>query len=383
MIEVCYIVDALYAGGAERYVALLAGALDRGRFAPSVLMKKSAAMETWRREMQARGIPVTEIDMNLPFRPLDAFTVFAALGRLRPDIVHVNIPGPYDGQMGLAAPLARFAGASGVVVTEHLPMVERLAKRAFVKGIAYRWVDRLLTVCRANVPYLIERQKVPAGKIEVVHNALPAGFGRAKDVDRGSAREHYGLMPGCAGIAFVGALSERKGLPVLLRALQLLETKGWRLLVAGDGEERGRYEQAALDMGLGERVRFLGNVPEREVERLLGAVDMLVLPSYMEAMPYVILEAMACALPVVASAIYGITETAVDGETGILVPAGDSERLSGALRALLADDALRRRMGENARKRFEKYFTLDRQIDRIQAVYLQLAGIDTRREWKR
>jgi len=383
MIEVCYIVDALYAGGAERYVALLAGALDRGRFAPSVLMKKGAAMETWRREMLARGIPVTEIDMNLPFRPPDAFTVFAALERLRPDIVHVNIPGPYDGQMGLAAPLARFAGASGVVVTEHLPMVERLAKRAFVKGIAYRWVDRVLTVCRANVPYLIERQKVPAAKIEVIHNALPAGFGRGKDFDRGSARENYGLMPGCAGIAFVGALSERKGLPVLLRALQLLETKGWRLLVAGDGEERGRYERAASDMGLGERVRFLGNVPEREVERLLRAADVLVLPSYMEAMPYVILEAMACALPVVASGIYGITEMTVDGETGILVPAGDSERLSGALRALLADDALRRRMGENARKRFEKYFTLDRQIDKIQSVYLQLAGLDTRREWKR
>jgi len=285
--------------------------------------------------------------------------------------------------MGLAAPLARFAGASGVVVTEHLPMVERLAKRAFVKGIAYRWVDRVLTVCRANVPYLIERQKVPAAKIEVIHNALPAGFGRGKDFDRGSARENYGLMPGCAGIAFVGALSERKGLPVLLRALQLLETKGWRLLVAGDGEERGRYERAASDMGLGERVRFLGNVPEREVERLLRAADVLVLPSYMEAMPYVILEAMACALPVVASGIYGITEMTVDGETGILVPAGDSERLSGALRALLADDALRRRMGENARKRFEKYFTLDRQIDKIQSVYLQLAGLDTRREWKR
>ncbi len=376
MIRVCYIVDAPYAGGAERYVALLAGALDRNHFDPSVLLKKGQGIEAWGSGLREGGIFVTEIDMDLPFRPWDAFAVLAELRRLRPDVVHVNLPGPYDGQMGIAAPLARLAGAARVVVTEHLPMVERSAKRAFVKEIAYHWVDRVLTVCRANVPFLVGRQKVPVSKIEVIHNALPGSFGRGGDFDRNTARERYGLPPAAAGIAFVGSLIERKGLPVLLRALSLMDWMDWRLLVAGDGEERGRYQRLALDLGIGDRTRFLGNLPEAEVEAVLRAADVLALPSFVEAMPYVILEAMACGLPVVASNIYGINEMAVDGETGCLVPPGDAGRLCAGLRDLLTDAQLRRRLGENARNRFERLFTLDRQINKVQSVYFRLLGID-------
>lgn len=376
MIRVCYIVDAPYAGGAERYVALLANALDRNHFDPSVLLKKGRGIEAWGRGLRGGGIPVTEIEMNLPFRPWDAYVILTELRRLRPDVVHVNIPGPYDGQMGLAAPLARLAGAARVVVTEHLPMAERLAKRAFVKEIAYHWVDRVLTVCRANVSYLVELQKVPASKIEVIHNALPRDFGRGGEFDRNTVREKYGLATDTGGIAFVGSLIERKGLPVLFQALSLMDGLDWRLLVAGDGEERDRYRRLALDLGIGDRARFLGNLPEVEVEAVLRAADVLALPSFMEAMPYVILEAMACGLPVVASNIYGINEMAVDGETACLVPPGDAERLCAGLRDLLTDARLRRRLGENARSRFEKLFTLDRQIGKVQSVYFRLLGID-------
>jgi glycosyltransferase involved in cell wall biosynthesis len=376
MIKVCYIVDAPYAGGAERYVALLAGALDKDLFAPSVLIKRGDGLTAWQQDLARRSIPVTAIDMNLPFRPLDALPIFMALRRLGPDIVHINSPGPYDGQMGLAAPLARFAGAARVVVTEHLPMVEWLAKRAFVKAFAYQWVDKVLTVCDANVPYLIDRQKVAAAKIEVIHNALPRDFGRRGDSDRAGVRARYGLPPASAVIAFVGSLIERKGLPVLFEALQPLINLDWYLLVVGDGEERSRYERLAADMKIGERVRFLGMVRPEEVEAMICAVDILTLPSFMEAMPYVILEAMACGLPVIASDIYGIGEMAVDGETAVLVPAGDAARLSGVLQDLIGDAQFRRRLGGNARLRFEKYFTLDRHVDRTQAMYRTLLGFD-------
>jgi glycosyltransferase involved in cell wall biosynthesis len=379
MIKVCYIIDAPYAGGAERYIALLAGALDKYRFAPSVLIKRQAGMVEWRMEMERRGIPATVIDMNLPFRPQDAFALFGELRHLGPDIVHVNSPGPYDGQMGLAAPVARFAGASRVVVTEHLPMVERSAKRAIIKEFAYRWVDKVLTVCHANVPYLIDRQKVPAAKIEVIHNALQEDFGQRSDVDSNSMRERYGLPPECVAIAFVGSLIERKGFPVLLDALQPLDNVHWRLLVAGDGAERGRYERLTKDMGMEDRVQFLGMLAEQEVEAMMRSVDLLALPSFMEAMPYVILEAMACGLPVIASNIYGIDEMVVDSETAVLIPPGDAARLSGGLRELIGDTNLRRHLGGNARNRFEQLFTLDRQIDKIQSIYLELLGMDTRK----
>ncbi|MFH1755243.1 MAG: glycosyltransferase family 4 protein, partial [Candidatus Latescibacterota bacterium] len=265
--------------------------------------------------------------------------------------------------------------AARVVVTEHLPMVERLAKRAFVKEFAYRWVDRVLTVCRANVPYLTERQRVARAKIDVIHNALPRDFGRRSAGSRSRIREQYQLPAESPVIMFLGSLIERKGLPVLLEALQQLGSMDWRLVVVGEGEERGRYEHLGKDMGIGDRIRFLGYLGEREVEALLCTADVLALPSFMEAMPYVILEAMACGLPVIASDIYGIPEMAVDGETAVLVPPGDAARLSGGLHELLSDAPLRGRLGRAARTRFETYFTLDRQVEQIQSIYFELLGI--------
>ncbi len=375
MFRVCYTVDAPYAGGAERYISLICGALDKKLFEPFVLVKRGADLTAWRSGMERIGAEVVEAEMDLPFRPAHAPGIFNALRRIAPDIVHINMPGPYDGQMGLLVPMARFAGATGVVTTEHLPMVERTWKRAFIKSFSYRWIDRVLTVCDANVPYLVRRQGVPPAKISVVHNALPGDFGAGRVSVREKTREHLNLRDDSTALAMVGSLIERKGFPVLLEALVLLEDLSWQLIVVGEGEERARYERLAVERGVGDRVRFMGEKPADEVEALLCAVDLLVLPSFMEAMPYVILEAMACCLPIVASRIYGIPEMALDGETACLVPPGDVDRLSVCLREMITNPSLRGELGDSARKRFERYFTIDKQIEAVQKVYLELLGV--------
>jgi glycosyltransferase involved in cell wall biosynthesis len=365
-------VDAPYAGGAEVYVGLLATHLPRDRFEARVVVKAEARLEDWVGELRRSGVPVYEVPMDLPYAPHHAPKIWRVLARLRPHVAHVNLPGPYDGQMALLVPLARLAGASRVVVTEHLPMVERLWKRAALKSLAYRWLDWAFTVCRANLPYLVERQGVPADRVSAVPNGLPRAFGTRYRGERERVRSELALKPEETAVVVVGSLIPRKGQDTLLRAMAKLERSDWRLFVVGEGSERVRYEALARSLGLTHRVRFLGQKSREKVEELLAGMDLLVIPSSMEAMPYVLLEGMAAGLPVVASAIFGIPEVVVPGETGWLFPKGDENALASQLREALDAPERRRAMGEAARRRFEKYFTLERQVEVIACHYERL-----------
>jgi glycosyltransferase involved in cell wall biosynthesis len=369
---VCFAVDAPYAGGAERYVSLLASGIDRGVFEPLVLAGTGAGLDAWCERVAGCRVEVVRVPMEMPFHPEHAVSVLSALLAMAPHVVHVNMPGPYSGQMGLLAPLSRIAGSARVVVTEHLPRVERLWKRALVKNVSYAWVDRVLTVCRSNLPFLVDRQRVAEHKIGVVYNGIRATYGSRREKRRESARRELGLDELTTGIVFVGSLIERKGVGVLLDALSGLDPDGWRLFVIGTGDEQTAYEGAVTRMALENSVRFLGGVSEDQVEQVLCASDLLVLPSFMEGMPYVILEAMACSLPVVATRIDGIPEAAPDGEAALLVPPGDAQALRSAIGRLVGDGVLRKTLGENGRRRFEQMFTLDRHIEQMESVYIDL-----------
>jgi glycosyltransferase involved in cell wall biosynthesis len=373
-IRICFTVDAAYAGGAERYVYLLATSIDREAFEPIVLAKTNPKLDEWCGRVEYAGIPVMRTPMDVKNRPRDVVGIWDALRTASPRIVHVNMPGPYDGQMGLMAPLARAAGTAGVVVTEHLPRVERLWKRALVKSAAYAFVDRVLTVCRSNVPYLVGCQGAPEHKTEAVYNGIPENYGLRAAEWRDKMRALLGLRGSEAGIVFVGSLVERKGLGVLLGALGGLRGSPWRLFVVGGGEGRAGYEDLSRSLGLEDRVAFLGEIPEAEVEKVLAGSDVLALPSFMEGLPYVVLEAMACSVPVVASRVDGVPEAAPDGEAGLLVPAGDSLALGDALARLVGDAALRASLGAGGRERFERLFTLERHIAKMESMYAGLAG---------
>jgi glycosyltransferase involved in cell wall biosynthesis len=365
-------VDASYAGGAERYVSMLAGGLDRSVFEPMILARRGTGLDRWCEELSDHGVTVVRVPMDMPFRPHHAVPVYRSLQSLLPHILHINVPGPYDGQMGLLAPLARMAGCPRVIVTEHLPRVERLWKRAVVKRIAYNWVDGVLTVCRSNVRYLIERQRVAADKIDVVYNGIPSAYGSRRNERRTDLRDLLGLQEDTVGIVYVGSLIERKGIGMLLEALSRIEKNRVRLFVIGTGDDRAAYEDTARRLGLHDRVSFRGDVTAGEVEDTLCAADLLVAPSFMEGMPYVILEAMACSLPVVASRVDGIPEAAPDGEVGMLVPVGDTETLREAIERVIGDAHLRHILGQKGRKRFKELFTLERHIARMQLHYLKV-----------
>lgn len=159
-------------------------------------------------------------------------------------------------------------------------------------------------------------------------------------------------------ILFVGRLSVHKDLPTLLRALKRLRadlTLAARLTIIGDGPERAALEQLTRQLGLDGRVNFRGWMDRRHLREAYQKADVLVLPSLDEGMPNVVLEAMACGLPVVATSIKGIVDLVEDGQTGFLFPPGDDQALSNQLAQLIRNHELRRVMGAAVRRRAEEF----------------------------
>ncbi|MGD1047833.1 MAG: glycosyltransferase [Candidatus Krumholzibacteriaceae bacterium] len=364
-VRIVYYSDAPWAGGAERYLYLLAANLSKGAFEPAVIMNRNPGLEEFAASLVAANVPVHEASLNLPRSAAGVSEFVSQLRRLRPSILHCNLPGPWGAQYSLVAPLARLAGVRHVVTTEHLPMVPPFAKGRILKGFAGHWIDRVITVSENNVRYLTGSYRTPPAKIRVVRIGIPRPAMEA----RRSVREELGIAKSDFLCIMIGSLEERKGHATAFEALAALEA-GVKLLVVGRGQLEADCRAKAAALGLGERVRFLGY--RTDVGALLGACDLLLCPSTLEATPYVILEAMAAGLPVVASRIYGIPEIVLDGVTGILVEPSANDELARAINTLSRDQTIRARMGEAGKKRWEGAFRIERCVAETEAVYAEL-----------
>lgn len=218
---------------------------------------------------------------------------------------------------------------------------EKVARAAFTVAISH--------FCRSQLMFLSDRRHWP--RIGIVHCGIdPARF--APPARPATTR------PSGPHVAFVGRLDAVKGADLLLDAIATLRRTHPTLTatIIGDGPHAGRIRDHAASLGLSGAVTFLGAQPETAVADLLSRADLLVLPSFAEGVPVVLMEAMASAIPVVASRIAGIPELVQDGENGLLIPPGDVAALITAMDRLLADPDLRRRLGTAGRATVEAEF---------------------------
>jgi glycosyltransferase involved in cell wall biosynthesis len=251
-------------------------------------------------------------------------------------------------------------------------MVTPLWKRAAVKRLAYRSLDLAVTMTRANASFLSAWQGAPASRVRVVPNGIARSFGEDPVPGR-SRRWALGLRDRDVVVGYIGNILPHKGLRRLIEAVsRSVHRDTFYLLVVGSGPDEAACRQLALDRNLSHRINFLGWQSHEEAEEILGACDVLALPSSIEGLPYVVLEAMASRLPVLAGRVYGIPEVVEDGVTGILVDPGSVEEIAAALDRLAADSALRAAMGGAGRARFEREFTLERQARRMEQLYESL-----------
>lgn len=223
------------------------------------------------------------------------------------------------------------------------------------KMLAYNRLDRwslprarrVVTVCGPFARELEEKRGVAREKIFVQHNAITAGREVGADEVR-RLRERLGLREGERVVLTVGRLSREKAQANLVRAFARLARAdaSARLVIVGDGPERGRLEQLSSESGTQGRVVFAGQT--NDVAPFYAAADVFALPSHSEGSPYALLEAMAAGVPVAATCVGGVPEIVSDGESALLVTAGDEEALAGALSRLLSDARLARALAAKA-----------------------------------
>jgi glycosyltransferase involved in cell wall biosynthesis len=157
----------------------------------------------------------------------------------------------------------------------------------------------------------------------------------------------------------VGRIVHQKGIDLAMHALAGLKDQEWEWRIAGDGPQMGALKRLASELGIEDRLQFLGWQSREQLVDLYKWSNLFLFPSRHEGMPNAVLEAMASGLPVVATRISGSEELVVDGETGFLIPSEDVKSLQSALRKLLIDPALRKTMGFASRHRVEKYYSWD------------------------
>jgi len=177
-------------------------------------------------------------------------------------------------------------------------------------------------------------------------------------------------------VGAVARLSKEKGLHYLLEAFAVVAGRHpqARLVLAGEGPERQRLERLAARLGLGRRVRFLGEVPHEQVPEVLQQLDIFAMPSTYEGFGVAALEAEAMEVPVVASRIHGIPDVVLDGETGLLVPPRDRQALAAALDRLATDADLRHRLGQAGRAFVAEHYSWEENTAQMEALYEAALG---------
>ena len=346
-------------GGAERHLlALLPALRERGVDARFLSLDGGLDAEQFHRALAERDIPFERVACGADVSPRLARDVVRATRRTAPDLLHTHMVHA-DVYGSIAAHLLR----RPFVSTRHnddryLLGPFRYVDRAFAHGAA-----RIVAISDA-VRTFHEQAGLPAGKLVTVHY----GLDEPPDVPSETTPSAAGIPAGAPLVLAVGRLIEQKDHATLLRAFARVHSThpDTHLAILGWGRLDAELHGLVRELGLEGSAHLLGRVEPRD---WLARADVFAHTSRWEGFGLVLLEAMLAALPVVATRVSAVPEIVVDGETGLLVDAGDVKGVSSALTRLLDDPDLRARLGAAGRARAREEFSAARMADRTIEIY--------------
>lgn len=350
-------------GGIENHIKMLAERLVQRGLDIQVLVTNTGPRTSIE---EIRGVPVIKVACPLrvsgaPISP----ELYAWIRRLRPDIAHLHFPNP-TGELGQLL-LGR---SQKVLLTYHSDIVRQKHLLRLYKPFLWKVLARADRIIATSPNYVASSPYLSRFAQKCVVVPLGVETRRFQCVDRQRVeviRQRYGSPL----VLFVGQLRYYKGLQYLLEALSHTEP---RLLIVGAGPMETKLRALADDRGLTERAVFVGRVPDADLPAYYHACDLFVLPAShrSEAFGLVQLEAMACGKPVICTELgTGTSFVNVDGQTGLVVPPRNPEALAAAINSLLADEPMRRRMGQRANER-AKQFSAKAMIEKTMDLYNEL-----------
>lgn len=371
---ILHVVYRFAVGGLENGVVNLINRLPHERWRHAVVALTDVS-DTFRQRV--RRDDVQYVALGKP--PGHGYRVYPQLfrlcRRLRPAIVHTRNLAALEAVVPAwaAGVPVRIHGEHGRDVTD-LDGTNRKYQR--VRRLYRPFVHHYVALSRDLEAYLLERIGVPRARVTHIYNGVDADRFRALPSGRSPLPGSPFNDPRLFVIGTVGRLEAVKDQMNLARALELVLAQApqaaerLRWVVVGDGPQRAALEQAVRAAGAEALVWFAGE--RSDVADVLRALDCFVLPSLAEGISNTLLEAMATALPVIATRVGANADLMDDGRAGQLVPRGDPQALAGAILAYLADPAAVRRDGAAGRQIVERRFSLERMIDAYGALYSRL-----------
>lgn len=365
-------------GGTRHYLLDLAFNLPRDRFAQHLLVstQRDPSFSSDIDRLREAGITVTVVPMLRNIHPLSDLRCYRQImGEIRtwkPHVVH-----SHSSKAGFLTRLAARNCDCARLYSPHcfaFRMSGGQVRRAFYRDLerlAGRHTDLLVMPCESERKIAIAQGIVPSEKVVVI----PTGL-RIEDyqspMPRDEARARLGLSSDATVIGTVGALNEQKGHVYLLEAFARLHRDDAILLLVGEGRRRKILLELATSLGIAARVRFIGQ--RDDVPELLRTLDIFVLPSLWEGLPYALLEATAAGVPLVTSDIPGCADIADGTSNGWLAPARTVKPLRNALAEALSDRQEAARRAANALKLVRAKHTLEHMIDSYSELYARLGA---------
>lgn len=364
--RVLHLITSFEIGGTERQATELLKRIDPKRFDVrlAVLRKEGP----FYREIEALFPDVPEFRLT-SFYNANALKQLARLRKLmldeRIDILHAH--DFYSSLLGAAA--ARLAGVRVIACQRHLKLTDRRVHEIGTRVI-HRLAHRMLVNSEAIRDRILDQGIARPRKIRVIRNGVRSAI---FDTDaREELCRELGIDSEAKLIGIVARLQLVKGHRFFIEAAArvLRNEPHANVILVGDGPLRSEIEEQAAALGIGDRVRFLGD--RTDVARLVSALDLLVLASLHEGSPNAVMEAMSAGVPVVATEVGGTKELITDRETGYLVPAADAEALAEGMLFALSDQANRANVLAAARRRVNELFGMERMVESVEELYDEL-----------
>jgi glycosyltransferase involved in cell wall biosynthesis len=358
-IKIAFFVGSFRCGGTERYLVQLLEHIDRNRYIPIVMcFEKSGPFLA---EVENLGIKVYVFPVKKSFLSISGTKslIKAILFLMKQRIMLLHTLADWTHFFGVTA--GTIARVPKIIVSQRNMGHWMVNKKLILATlIIYKYLANGIIVNSHEIKsLLIEKFKIKKRQIQVIHNGIALNsFCINSEIKLLDKRNEKTI------IGFIGRLHKIKGFELLIDAAKKVIREHSRavFLIVGDGPNEYEYKRKILKYGLENNFYFVGF--QKDVISYILKMDFVVLSSQSEGFPNIILEAYACQKPVIATRVGGVPEIVIDGETGIIIRSGDVKGLTLAIRKLINDPSLKRRLGLAGRKRVEKYFKVEQMVDK-------------------